>query len=137
MVQRSRDILKKILIRLVFSLGVFIYLVGTESYQPILTDYCYHGSQTEIELVVSVNQEIDFSFLKWFDASPKQTTALTQPGLDFSSIHKMALFQYNNTVLHQIKSLDRAFTPNHRLLSILHKKAVWHQSSDEDPALLG
>ena len=131
--QRSRTNFNKSFIRLVFSLGVFIYVLGTESYLPILTDYCYYASQTETELVVFSKKEIDLGFLKRLDDSPKQITDFVQPNPDFSSTHGLARLHYGATVLHRYKSCQRHFTPNHQITSILQKKNIWHQSSDEDP----
>lgn len=123
-------------LRFFFILTALIYLVEAESSLYTPTDFCYDPIQTKIELVVSVELESDQSFYK-LDASPKQIPDFTDIPSDFSSLHKLALFHYNNYLLHQLSSFKHNSIPKLQLTSILQKHNVWHQSSDEPPVLFG
>lgn len=119
-------------IRFFFILSTFINVVKAEGSWFAPTDHCYHCNQTEIQLVVSIVPEDELNFYE-LEASPKQKTDYALTPIDFSSIHKLKLLYYNCYVLDQLKTLKRSFTPNLQLASILQKKNIWHQSSDEDP----
>lgn len=50
--------------------------------------------------------------------------------IDFPTIYKVLLIEYNNRVRHWFKCLERLLTPDQQLLLTLQKKHIWHQSSD-------
>ena len=79
--RKSRKNFKILFIRLFFSLSVFLYLVGTETYLLTLTDFCYYHSQTETELVVSAKQEIDFTAQTWLKLPRRWTRGDNGPTL--------------------------------------------------------
>lgn len=126
---------KSIIIKLFFILTGF-YLVQAQSSFYVPTDYCYDPIQTKIELVVSIEPENEISFFE-LDIPPKQIPDFTHTHIGFLTIYKFALYYYNNYILHQLNFFKRIFTPNHQLTSILQKHNIWHQSSDEPPALFG
>jgi len=113
---------------------VFISTLQIENSLYIPTDYCFYHSQIEIELVLSEKSHYDISFYN-LNTSQKQTKDFTLAAFDFPPVNKCLLIQYNNLVLHQLKSLEYNFYSNHRHISILQKNNIWHQSSDEDSFL--
>ena len=126
---------KNILIRFFFLLSAIVILVKAESGLYYHTDYCYHYSQTVIELVVSEGLDYNFGFRNIND--PQDEIAdFSCAGFDFSLTQSHSLIQFNNYVLHQLKSLSSTLHPNHSIISILQKNNTWHQSSDEDPSFL-
>ncbi len=125
---KIRQILEKLFVIKFFLIFTgFIYL-GTLS-GP--TDFYYNPIQTQIELVVSIETE-DGLGLSEIDAPAKPISDFTQ--VDIFSINKFALFHYNNYILHQLKSIKHTFPPNPQLTTLLQKKCIWHQSSEEPPA---
>ncbi len=127
MIIKIRQLLEKLfVIKFFLILTGFIYL-GTLS-GP--TDFYYNPIQTQIELVVSNETEVGLS-LSETDVPAKRVLEFNQ--VDFFSIKKFALFHYNNYILHQLKSITHTFRANYQLTSILQKKSVWHQSSEEPP----
>lgn len=131
MIIRIRELLEKLfVIKFFLILTGFIYL-GTLSGPTV---FYYNPIQSQIELVVSIETECGLD-LSEIDAPAKAVLDFSQ--VDLFSINKFALFHYNNYVLHQLKSIKHTFPPNHQLTSILQKKCIWHQSSEEPPALFG
>ncbi len=129
MIIKIRQLLEKLfVIKFFLILTGFIYL-GTLS-GP--TDFYYNPIQSQIELVVSIETG-DVLDLSEIDAPAKPIADFSQ--VDFFSINKFALFHYNNCVLHQLRSIKHTFPTNHQLTSILQKKCIWHQSSEEPPVL--
>ena len=126
---RIRQLLEKlIVIKFFLILTGFVYLSTLSG--P--TDFYYNPIQTQIELVVSVETE-DALGLSEIDAPAKSLLDFSQG--DFLSINKFALFHFNKYVLHQLKSVKQRFSPNHQLTSILQKKCILNQSSEEPPVL--
>jgi len=111
-----------------FILNTCINLVKYESnlYSP--TNYSHYSNQSEIELVVSERTEYNLSFNK-LNPAPKQVTDFTFAQIDFLSIHKYQLIQYQNYILIQLKSFNCTFIPNQQFVSILQN--MWHHSSFE------
>ena len=134
--EKNTKNLRSFSIRFFFISTALIYLVQAESSFYAPTDFCYDPIQTKIELLVSTEIEYDLSFNK-LGFSPKQIPDFTDIPIDFSSLHKLALFHYNNYLLHQLSSFKHNFIPKLQLTSILQKHNVWHQSSDEPPVLFG
>lgn len=129
MIIKIRQLLEKLfVIKFFLILTGFIYLSTLAG--P--TDFYYNPIQTQIELVVSIETE-DGLGLSEIDVPAKPILDFSQ--VDFFSINKFALFHYNKSVLHQLKFVKNTFTPNQQLTSILQKKCIWHQSSEEPPAL--
>jgi len=113
MIIKIRQLLEKLFaIKFFLILTGFIYL-GTLS-GP--TDFYYNPIQTEIELVVSNNFDYYFGFFE-VDVPAKAIADFSQ--VDFICKNKLALFHYNNYVLHQLKSVKHTFPTNHQLTSIL------------------
>lgn len=129
MIIKIRQILETLFaVKFLLLLTGFIYLSTLSG--P--TDFYYNPIQTQIELVVSIETGDGLGL--------SEIEAPAKPVLDFSqveifSINKVALFHYNNYVLHQLKSIKHTFPANHQLTSILQKKCIWHQSSEEPPVL--
>lgn len=111
-----------------FILNIFVNLVKFENNLYIPKDYTQYSNQTEIELVVSEGTESKLSFDK-LNPAPKQLTDFTFDHIDFSSIHRYWLIQYQNFVLIQLKSFNRIFIPKKQFISILQN--MWHHSSFE------
>lgn len=129
MIIKIRQLLEKLFaIKFLLILTGFIYLSTLSG--P--TDFCYNPIQSQIELVVSNNFDYDFGFFE-VDVPAKAIADFSQ--VDFISKKKFALFHYNNYVLHQLRSSKNTFTSKRQLTSILQKKCIWHQSSEEPPVL--
>jgi len=127
MIIKIRQLLEKLFaIKFLLILTGFIYLSTLSG--P--TDFYYNPIQTQIELVVSIETG-DGLGLSEIDAPAKPIADFSQ--VDFFSINKFALFHYNNNILHQLKSIKHTFSPNRQLTSLLQKKCIWHQSSEEPP----
>ena len=109
-----------------FILNVFVNLVKFENNLNIPNDYTHYSNQTKTELVVSGRTEYNLSLEK-LSSSQKQVTDFTFAHIDFSSIHKYWLIQYQNFVLIQLKSFNCTFIPNQQFFSILQN--MWHHSS--------
>jgi len=109
-----------------FIFNIFVNLVKFENnlYSP--TNYIHSSNQTEIELVVSERTEYNLSLNK-LNPPPKRVTDFTFTHIDFSSIHKYWLIQYQNLVFIQLKSFNCTFIPNKQFVSILQN--IWHHSS--------
>jgi len=109
-----------------FIFNIFVNLVKFENnlYSP--TNYIHYSNQTEIELVVSERTEYNLSLNK-LNPPPKRVTDFTFTHIDFSSIHKYWLIQYQNLVFIQLKSFNCTFIPNKQFVSILQN--IWHHSS--------
>jgi len=127
MIIKIRQILETLFaVKFLLLLTGFIYLSTLSG--P--TDFYYNPIQTQIELVVSIETG-DGLGLSEIEAPAKPVLDFSQ--VDFFSINKFALFHYNNTILHQLKSIKHTFPPNRQLTTLLQKKCLWHQSSEEPP----
>ena len=129
MIIKIRQLLEKLfVIKFFLILTGFVYLSTLSG--P--TDFYYNPIQTQIELVVSIETG-DGLGLSEIDARAKAISDFSQ--VDFFSINKFALFHYNNYILHQLRSSKNTFPSKRQLTSILQKKCIWHQSSEEPPVL--
>ncbi len=120
--------------RFFYILITLIFLVKAESTIYAPTECSYYSHPTETELVVTTATDYDLSLFK-IDAPPKPGSDFAVAHIDFISLCKLTLLNYDNYVRHQLKSHKSAFLPNQTLLAILQKHNVWHQSSGEDPVL--
>ena len=111
-----------------------IFLIQAESTLCVPSEFSYYPHQTEIELVVTTETEYKLSLFK-IDATPKQSFDFAVAHIDFKSICKLTLLNYDKYLRHQFKYFKRSLSPNNNLLSILQKHNAWHQSSDEDSVL--
>jgi len=114
-----------------YLLLVLIFLVKTESSLDPL-EHSFYSNQTKTELVAAREPEYGLNFIS-VEAPLKQTTVSTPPPIDFSSRQRFSLIYYDNYVRHQLKSFKCSFPPICLFTSILQKKNVWHQPSDEVP----
>jgi hypothetical protein len=111
-----------------FILNIFINLVKYENNLYTNTTYHHYRNQTEIELVVSERPGYNLSFFKLNDAL-KPAADFIFAHIDFSSIHKYRLIQYQNYVLVQLTSFNHIFILNQQFASILQN--LWYHSSIE------
>jgi hypothetical protein len=114
------------LLTFIFAVTTSVHLVKFENNLYIPEDYAHYSNRTEIELVVSERSNYNLSLNK-LNTAPKQVTDFTFAHIDFSSIHKYWLIQYQNYIVVLLKSFSRTFIPNKQFVSIL--KNMWHHSS--------
>ena len=132
--ENSTTPLSSFLIRFFCVLVASVFLVQAESSISAPTKFCYYSYSTEIERVVTTGPENDGPFYE-LSAPPRPKTDSGVNGAEFSALLRITLVQYESHVLLQLASFQRTFAPTHRINSILQKKNIWHQSSDEDPPL--
>ncbi len=111
-----------------FILNIFINIVKYENNLYANTTYHHYRNQTEVELVVSERPGYNLSFFKLNDAL-KPAADFIFAHIDFSSIHKYRLIQYQNYVLVQLISFNHIFILNQQFASILQN--LWYHSSIE------
>ena len=116
---------RNLFIRFILILNGIIGLVRFENNLISYTDCSNDPKQTEIEFVLSEKPTYNFSN-HLIKPSPRPIT----DNIDFSSIHKVLLIEYNVRIRHQLKLFQRSFTPNQQFILTLQKKHIWHQSSN-------
>ena len=110
----------------IFILNVFVNLVKFENNLYASTNFIHYSNQSEIELIVSERSEYNLSFLK-LNAFLRQAKDCTFAQIDFSAIHKYWLIYFQNYLLVQFNSFNRAIIPNQQFASILQN--LWYHSS--------
>lgn len=122
-------------VRYFLLINAFVTFVTIESSQIAQADFSYYSNQTEIELVVSAETNNHFQLFT-LENEFSQNPTVDYKNLEFSSINKFIQTQHDHLVRLRLKSNQLIFNQAHQITTILQKKNIPHQSSDEDPPLL-
>jgi hypothetical protein len=117
-----------------FILNVFVCLARLDSGLCMAADHSPALTKAVIELVVSENPSYNITGYRT-TSTPAQSPEFSSDGAALSSINKFSLSDYNAFVLQLLKSSNKSQTCSLRLMAMLQKCCVWHQSSSDIPPL--
>jgi len=110
-----------------------LYFIKQENDTYKYIDYSSYSEQTYIGFVVDL---IDNSNLPFFNYSSTVSYQRTHSLLDFLSfaVNRFTLKFSQNYFIDSFNNLSQISSPEVHILKILHKKNIYHQSSDDKTA---
>jgi hypothetical protein len=123
---------KNYFLKIFFLIQFFIVIIKIEAtaFSPI--NYYEHPAQAQVELVVPDGQPAIHSFYN-FTSSPNKINDPSFSVIDYSTLHKYALYYYDNYLITNYRSIKNNFIPHAHSFSILQKKNPCYQSNDKVP----
>lgn len=126
---------KTYVIKIFFLIQFFVAFLKIDATAYSAIDYDEHPVPTQVVLVVSEGQPAIPGYCK-FLSSPDNITDNSFPVVDLSTVHKYALYYYDNYLRVHYKSIACNFIPHAPLFRILQSKNSGDQADDTVPRLL-
>jgi hypothetical protein len=123
---------KNYFLKIFFLIQFFIAIIKIEAtaFSPI--NYYEHPAQAHVELVVPDGQPATHSIYN-FISLPSKINDLSFSVIDYSTLHKYALYYYDNYLIIHYRSIKNNFIPHIKSFSVLRRKYPCYQSNDEVP----
>lgn len=126
---------KNYFLKIFFLIQFLIVIIKIEAtaFSPIY--YYEHPTQAQVELVIPDGQPATHSIYN-FISSTNKINDLPFSVIDYSALHKYALYYYDNYLITHYRSIKNNFIPHIKSFSVLQRKNPCYQSNDEVPLYL-
>jgi len=118
-------------LKILFLLVVFIALIKKESEANKCVDYSEYVPESCSEFVVDVNENPDLFLIRYYSADPFKNAPLKQ--IDYRPDHS-PFYLSIHYIFNKSYNLTPIFLPQTKILKVLQKKNICHQSSDDTTA---
>lgn len=124
--------IKNLILKFFFIVILIINLIKLERgiYSP--SNYCYYPNLTNIELVVHSYPTYNLESFK-YNSSLELKNVNVPYNFENLTINILILLFTTHYFIHQFSKNQQVYSTNQQILSILHTKNIWHQSSDDEP----
>lgn len=125
--------IKVFIFKLFFIVISFIYFIKLENEIYPHYDYCYFPHLTNIEIVVNSHPPYNLQSYKNPHLLKLKNSEHRSFDFDKLKINRTTYTLQTRFSIHSLLNFQLRYSPNRQILSILQKKNIWHQSSDDDP----